>query len=398
MNSRLIGGILLIVGTSIGGGMLALPIANAATGFWQSTFFLILCWAAMTAGAFLILEANLYLKNGGHMVSMALLTLGKWGSAFTWLIYLILLYTLLCAYISGGSDVLNSLLKKMGYSLSDTYACLLFVIVFGAVVYSGIRQVDWLNRGLMFGKLGAFFFLIILISPYVDVSHFQGGDFHNISGTIMILITSFGFAIIVPNLRDYFEDDIKKLKQAILIGSLIPLFCYIAWDAVIMGSIANEGPHSLQSLIKSAHSTSDLAQQLSETIDNSLIQRLFHFFISISMLTAFLGVSLCLITFLADGFKWQQKGLKGGVLFTLTYLPPLIIVLHYPGAYIDALNYAGIFCVLLLLLLPAIMCWSGRSRYHSEPLRYRVMGGQYLIAAVIIVSIILLTNSYVHLL
>ena len=32
MRSRFIGGILLIVGTSIGGGMLALPVANAAVG------------------------------------------------------------------------------------------------------------------------------------------------------------------------------------------------------------------------------------------------------------------------------------------------------------------------------------------------------------------------------
>ncbi len=39
MHSRFLGGILLIVGTSIGGGMLALPIANAASGFWTSSLF-----------------------------------------------------------------------------------------------------------------------------------------------------------------------------------------------------------------------------------------------------------------------------------------------------------------------------------------------------------------------
>ena len=55
MTSRFIGGILLIVGTSIGGGMLALPVANAAVGFWQSSAFLFICWALMTAGALYIL-------------------------------------------------------------------------------------------------------------------------------------------------------------------------------------------------------------------------------------------------------------------------------------------------------------------------------------------------------
>ncbi|ASQ45023.1 Tyrosine-specific transport protein [Legionella clemsonensis] len=101
MKSRFIGGILLIVGTSIGGGMLALPVANAATGFWQSSFFLLICWGAMTLGALFILEANLYLPPGKHMVSMAASTLGKPGLLIAWLSYLFLLYTLLSAYISG---------------------------------------------------------------------------------------------------------------------------------------------------------------------------------------------------------------------------------------------------------------------------------------------------------
>ena len=396
MNSRFIGGILLIIGTSIGGGMLALPIANAATGFWQSSFFLILCWSAMTAGAFLILEANLYLDNGGHMVSMASLTLGKLGSAFTWLVYLFLLYTLLCAYISGGTDVMSSLLLKIGIHLNDTQASFIFVGIFGTVVYTGIRQVDWVNRGLMFGKLGAYALLIILISPEIDTTYFQSGDYHYITGTVMILITSFGFAIIVPNLRDYFSDDIQKLRRAILIGSMIPLVCYIAWDAVIMGSISPDGPHSLKSFIDSSHSTSDLAKELSETIASPIIHKLFGFFISISMLTAFLGVSLCLITFLADGLSWKQKGIKGGILFILTFLPPLLIVLHSPGVYIQALNYAGILCVLLLLILPAMMCWAGRNQ--GRALSYQMFGGTYLLSAVLVFSGILLLNSLIHIL
>ena len=59
MNNKLIGGILLIIGTSIGGGMLVLPIATAQLGFINALIFLVLCWAIMTAAALLILEVNL---------------------------------------------------------------------------------------------------------------------------------------------------------------------------------------------------------------------------------------------------------------------------------------------------------------------------------------------------
>jgi tyrosine-specific transport protein len=41
MNLKIIGGALLIVGTSIGGGMLALPIATAPSGFLGA---LLLLW------------------------------------------------------------------------------------------------------------------------------------------------------------------------------------------------------------------------------------------------------------------------------------------------------------------------------------------------------------------
>jgi len=263
----------------------------------------------------------------------------------------------------------------------------LFTLAFGIVVYGGIRQVDLFNRGLMFAKLGVFFILVALISPYVQVNHFQGGNSHYITGTVMILITSFGFAIIVPNLREYFNDDVRVLKKVVLIGSLIPLFCYLAWDAVIIGSLPAKGEHSLMSLMHDEHTTSSLATMLSHTVNNTVISSLFHFFTSICMLTAFLGVSLCLISFLGDGLNMAQKGKEGLGLFLLTFLPPLLIVIYYPGAYIQALNYAGFFCVILLLLLPALMSYFGRK--HFSP-AFIVPGGKACQLLVIACSLLLL--------
>ena len=108
------------------------------------------------------------------------------------------------------------------------------------------------------------------------------------------------------------------------------------------------------------------------------------------MLTAFLGVSLCLISFLADGLKIEQKGKHGLLLFLLTFLPPLLVVIYYPGAYIHALSYAGIFCVILLLLLPTLMTVYGRAKFSSP---YTVPGGKLSQALMIGCSILLLVNS-----
>lgn len=374
-NSKLIGGILLIMGTSIGGGMLALPISTAEVGFTNSLIFLFLCWAIMTAGALLVLEVNLRLPAGSNMISMAKSTLGLPGQIIAWITYLFLLYTLLSAYISGGSDVLNSLLHKAHIDVPNWLAAIVFTTLFSLVVYKGIRSVDFVNRGLMFGKLGIYLLLIAIISPHVSPIGLTGGKASAFAGTLMILVTSFGFASIVPSLRDYFEDDVNSLRRVILFGSLIPLVCYILWDAAIMGVISRDGENGLLALMKSDHATSGLTEALSHSVQSQWISGFFGFFTSICMLTAFLGVSLGLFDFLADGLQLKKSGNQGKYTLALTFLPPLAVVIINPGIYLHALSYAGICCVVLLLLLPALMAWKGRQTcQHGEASRM-VPGG-----------------------
>src|SRR5579872_3346282 len=111
MNSKLIGGVLLVVGTTIGAGILALPVATAELGFWGSIVLLTGCWAMMTACAFLFLEVNLWLPPNSNLISMAGATLGKGGQAVVWTVYLLLLYSILSAYVAGGGDLFHYLLS-----------------------------------------------------------------------------------------------------------------------------------------------------------------------------------------------------------------------------------------------------------------------------------------------
>jgi tyrosine-specific transport protein len=388
-NNKLLGGILLIVGTSLGGGMLALPISNAELGFVHSSLLLIICWLIMTLGALLILEVNLRLPKGSNMVSMAASTLGTPGKIAAWVSYLFLLYTLLSSYIAGGSDVFNHFLKVAHINLPAGVSITLFTIFFGAIVYSGIRSVDYVNRGLMFGKLGVYLLLVLLISPHVSLQNLTAQGNWHITGALMILIASFGFASIVPSLRSYFDDDIQSLRKVIIYGSLIPLVCYILWDLAIMGVIASQGEHGLYSLITSQHSTTDLTIALQQAVNSSWISGFFGFFTSICMLTAFLGVSLGLFDFLADGLNLEKSGIQGKTLFGLTFVPPMAIVLFNPGIYIKAFSFAGIFCVILLLLLPTLMAWRGRYHLQLES-NYFVPGGRVTLSFVGIASIALL--------
>lgn len=390
MNSKIIGGILLIVGTSIGGGMLALPVSVATVGFVHATLFLVLCWLVMTAGAMLILEVNLQLPPGSNIISMAKSTLGLPGQLIAWVAYLLLLYTLLSAYISGGSDLLSASLSRFSITIPVSLLSILYTCIFSLIIYQGIKAVDYVNRGLMFGKLSVYLLLIAIIGPHIHMMNLKGGHAANVTGSLMVLIASFGFASIVPSLRDYFHDDVHSLRKVILFGSLIPLTCYILWIAVILGVVAHEGSNSLASLLESDHATSGLNALLNQTLNNSWISALFNFFTSVCMLTAFLGVSIGLFDFLADGLKMEKSGAEGTFILALTFLPPLIVVLLKPGIYLSALSYAGICCIILLLLLPAVMAWQSRKKIidHGEIF---LPGGNITLVILILTGIYLLS-------
>lgn len=394
MDSKLIGSILLVVGTSIGAGMLALPIATAQLGFVGSLILLCGCWFVMTVGAFLILEVNLWLPQNSNLISMAQMTIGPVGQMIAWLAYLLLLYSLLCAYIAGGSDIFHNLFLMGHVNIPRSLSSIVFTLLLGTVVYLGIRAVDYVNRGLMFFKLGAYFLLVLLLLPFISLDKLVSGNITEITSAaaVMVTITSFGYASIVPSLRIYFAGDIRKLKLAIVIGSLIPLICYILWDMVIMGLIPLEGSSGLLAISESKDTTSALINTLSGASSNNTSAFFIKLFTSISVITSFLGVALCLTDFLADGLRLEKVGSKNLFLNVLTFLPPVIIVLFFPHIFVKALEYAGIYCVILLVLLPAWMAWSGRYQRRIAK-GYQVPGGKLLLLGVLIVSLLLLTRS-----
>ena len=388
IDSKFIGGILLIVGTAIGGGMLALPIATAETGFTNSLILMFVCWFIMTASAFLVLEVNLWLPANTNIISMSRILLGRWGETIAWISYLLLFYSVLAAYMAGGGDFLTGLLNSLGLKIPSWIAILLFSGILSYVVYRGIHYVDYVNRGLMFSKFSIYILLIIFLIPFTSAIKLKEGNLAYLTSGATVMLTSFTFANIIPSLRTYFHGDAVKLRKVIFIGSLIPLVCYLFWDLAIMGILPRQGEHGLIAMLHSKHSTSEFVTQLSHILSNSFISLLARIFTSICLATSFLASMLSLSDFLTDGFRTEKRG-KGNILvYTATLLPPLTVVLFYPGAFIGALSYAGIYCAILFIVLPSLMAWRGR--YSKKPLAqgFRVKGGKPLLFSLISIGLL----------
>lgn len=394
MNSKLFGGILLIAGTCIGGGMLGLPIATAQGGLLASSLLFIACWMLMSFTALLTLEVNLCFPQKSNVISMARATLGKPAEALCWTVYLFFLYALVAAYIAGGQDILRGLLHAVGVNLPVWFSGAIFVGIFGFIVTLGTRQVDMFNRIMMIVKFGSLFVLMMLIAGHVDVGNFASGRAQYLLPVLTVVVTSFGFSIIVPSLRTYFHDDVRQLRIAILVGSFLPLVCYLAWEAAIFGAIPLSGDVGLERLMTSHQPVTGLVQSISYYIPANTVILLTKLFTSICVLTAFVCVSLSLSDYLADGLRLTKDGGQKIIVMMSTFVPPLFTAIFFPRAFIMFLSVAGLCCIVLQSLMPAMMAWNVRYTQRMD-MQYQVAGGKFtLLLSIAASTMVLLVSAY----
>lgn len=359
--NRFLGSILLISGISIGAGMLALPAATAGYGFFPSIGLLLLCWTCMTLTGFLMLEVNLWFKPGTNLVSMAQETLGISGKIIAWVTYALLFYSLMAAYVSGMGDLIQKTANDLwGWKIYDGLGSFALILLVGAAIHFGTRSVDHLNRAFFFAKVAAYIAMIILITQHIELPKLTEVHVNNIWLALPVVIVSFGFQNIIPSLRIYLNDDVKKLRLAILIGSLITLLIYILWELMILGVIPVQGEEGLAAILASGQPASGIAQSLNHILENGWIAWLFRAFTVFAIMTSFIGVSFSLFDFVVDGLSIKPTGLGKMSALCMTFLPPLIYAFFYPDGFILALGYGGIFVAILLGILPVMMSVSGR--------------------------------------
>lgn len=376
--TRQLGGILLVSGTTIGAGMLALPVLTGIAGFWPSVLLFAFYWAMSLCTALLMLEVNLWFNKPVNLISMSRYTLGRTGEIVSWGVYLLLLYSLTAAYLAGSGPMVSQLVfSTTGYDMPAWAESLPFLAIFGSFIYLGTRSVDYVNRALMIGLVITYILLLSFSSSHMDMSLLDRVDPNYLWAAIPVVVTSFGFHIIIPSLSTYLDRNVRVLRRVIVMGSIVPLLVYLLWEFIILGIVPVEDLRLTLDLGEGA------TQPLSQILQNPWIATWATLFSFFAIVTSFLGVGLSLSHFLSDGFKIKQT-MSGKMLSALlTFGIPLLFVLFYPRGFIVALEYAGIFVAILLGILPILMVWRGR-KVHEGDAPYTVWGGKGLLAVMLL--------------
>ena len=190
---HVVGGTLLIAATTIGVGMLALPVATGGGGFIPAALIYIMTWFFMLCTGLLLLEVCIWMPKEANLITMTHRLLGPVGQAICWVVYLFLFCTAMIAHVTGGGGALSAL---VGGDLSGPASMIIYVLMFSPIVYLGTRSVDRFNLILMTGVLISYFLFIVISAGHVDLQPTAGNvgigtlyptsKLHMSSGTLTI--------------------------------------------------------------------------------------------------------------------------------------------------------------------------------------------------------------------
>lgn len=393
--SRVLAAALLISGTCVGGGMLALPVETSQMGFFPSLFAMACTWLFMTITGLLLVEANLWMKEGAHIMTMASHLLGKVGKWLCVALYLFMAYASLIAYNSGGAVILiRSLEASMGTRLPYGSGCLLFGLLFGAVTYLGTKKISRINVLLMTGMIISYIGLVGFGFQEVHVHRLLQKQWSTLGMAFPLLLATFSYQMIIPTITPYLHRDPKSLRFAVIMGTTIPFCVYALWQWIVLGSVPLEGAGGLQEALNKGQAATE---SLYAIVSNPYFITLAESFAFFALVTSYLGIALGLFDFLRDGLQLQQKTSHKVTIGILITLPVIFFAAAFPKAFVVALEVSGGFGDALLSgIIPALMVWVGR--YHKNLTgSYRVIGGKGLLAAVFLCASYVLIIQWVKL-
>ena len=380
--NKTVGSTLLVAGTMIGAGMLAMPLTSAGIGFGFTLVLLLGLWALLTFSALLFVELYQTAESDAGIGTLAEQYFGKAGRIIATAVLIIFLYALIAAYVSGGGSLLKDLLPE---SFGDKVSVLLFTVIFGSFIVIGTHSVDKINRVLFFVMLSAFTVVLSLMLPEIKFDNLMATPIDNalIISASPVFFTAFGFHGSIPSLNKYLDGNVKALRISILVGSAITLCAYILWQMSTHGLLTQ---NEFLQILKEDATLNGLVKATLAITGSNMIAGAVKLFSTLALVTSFLGVGLGLLECIEDLLKRSFNISAGRIsLGLMTFIPPLVFALFYPEGFILALGYAGQMFAFYAVVLPVSLVWKARRTHTNLP--YKVWGGNLTLIIVLVLGI-----------
>ncbi|MFT5704638.1 MAG: tyrosine-specific transport protein [Shewanella sp.] len=387
MNLKMLGSIAIVAGTAIGAGMLALPLATAALGIIPAIVLLIVIWGLSAYTSLLMLEVNLRAGVGDNLHAITGKMLGKKGQLIQGASFLSLLFALTAAYLTGGSSLLVLKAETLfGFALDNQLAVVLFTLTLGLLAGLGVAWVDKVSRVLFSLMIALLVITVGFLFPDVSpsqmaVTAMEEGKFDLWMAAIPVVFTSFGFHVCIATLVRYLDGDAQNLRKVLLIGSSLPLLCYVLWLLVTLGTVGGAEIHSFGGSLPA------LITSLQDIASQPWVSKCISLFADFALVTSFIGVTLSLYDFISE-LTHAKSTLMGRVqTWLITFVPPVLCALYIPEGFVAVLGFAAVPLVFIIIFLPIVMVLKQRQQGAAG---YQVCGGHPALAITGLLGIVII--------
>jgi len=219
-----------LVGTTIGAGIFSLPYVFLKSGFIIGFLELIVLVAAVLVVQLIIGEIALRTEGKKRLIGYAEEYLGRKWKLFVTISTLLGGIGVLLVYIILAGRFLSFLISQSTIASSLAFFAFWFLLI--------------LAKPKMFGKTELIFSfsvisIITLISSfnigYINFNNFKGLNVDNLLlpyGVILFAISGF---YVIPEMEDIMGTEKRKLKKAIIYGTLIPAAVYLFFIFIVLG-------------------------------------------------------------------------------------------------------------------------------------------------------------------
>lgn len=340
-----------LIGTIIGAGMLGIPYVVSQVGFLYGFFLILFLGLAFLWMNLFLAEIVLRTKGQFQLTGYAEKYLGKWGKRVMAFSMLFSIYGALTAYLIGEGATFHSLFK-VGTPL--LFSLLFFLIAF-VIIYKGIKATGKAE----FFLISLLLLVVIIIGFFsfkqINPSYLRGFDSFYLFLPYGVILFAFLGAPSIPEIQEILGVQKRKMKKAIIIGSIIPIVIYLLFTLIVVGIVGKDN----FSLLAPNERIATIALSV---YAHPLLSLFANLLAILAMFTSFLTLGVALVELYEYDYQINRK-----LALFLAFSLPLLILLFNLTSFIAIIGITGAIAGGIEGIIIVLMYWKARLNGNRKP-------------------------------
>lgn len=346
---------MLVVGSTIGSGVLGLAYASRSAGWPVLLIWLVIAGVFSFVSMLYVVETTMRTKEPMQLSGLAQRYIGKAGS---WVIFFSVGATSFCsliAYTSGCGKILSEL-----FGISVQIGSLLFAVPATVIVWLGLKATGIAEKFLSSGMVVLLILLVggSFLSAKVPVSDILYANWTYAVPVFNITVFCYAVQYIVPELSRGLSHRPQQIVPSIAAAFLISL--------VILAVV----PFAVFLMLPVGEITEVASLAWGKALGHQIFFIVVNLFAFCAMLTSYWAIAESFLTNMVDrlGFKSETDIKNRACCLIAIAVPPFILAYSGLVSFVNAIFSAGTFGGIIMSILPVVMLRSARRHGDQNPI------------------------------